>query len=91
MEWLLKCKRSSGPVVSISRPRINGDIDVDIEPQVSQNRSIHISRLDHNRWLGQSSTSIQVQEDVSLSQNEQAEELTPWSPSFFDDTCSAFG
>jgi hypothetical protein len=88
MEWLLKRKRSLGPVVSISRPRIDAsaDIDADIELQSSQNRSIHISRQDHNRRLGQSSTSIQVQEDVSLPQNEQAEELTPWSPLFFDDT-----
>jgi hypothetical protein len=82
MDWLrgLKRKRSQRPSVSISRPRT----DVDSEPQPSQNRSIHVSRQDSNRRLGQSSTGIHVQEDVSL-QSEPAEELTPWSPSFFDE------
>jgi hypothetical protein len=86
MEWLRKRKRSQGPVVSISRPRTDAAVNADDEAQPSQNRSIHISRQDHNRRLGQSSAAIQVQEDLSSLPNEQAEELTPWSPSFFDET-----
>lgn len=85
MDEKRKRKRSvPGAVISVSRSSVT---DAN-EPRAPQNRSIQISRQDHNRQLGHTSTIIPGSEEVYLEPEDRVE-LNPWSSAFYDEPITA--